>query len=66
MGALAPVKYHNCKCHFTCSVLLKPASQRVFDFKLFQWMIDLCGKHSQAGSLAGAAHLSNDNAGVLR
>ena len=30
-------------------------------------MIDLCGKkHSQVGSLAGAAHLLNDNAGVLR
>ena len=29
-------------------------------------MSDLCGRHSQVGSLAGAAHLSNDNAGVLR
>ena len=29
-------------------------------------MADLCGKHSQVGSLAGAAHLLNDNAGVLR
>ena len=27
---------------------------------------DLCGRHSQVGSLAGAAHLLNDNAGVLR
>ena len=27
---------------------------------------DLRGKHSQVGSLAGAAHLFNDNAGVLR
>ena len=26
---------------------------------------DLCGRHSQVGSLAGAAHLLNDNAGVL-
>ena len=24
------------------------------------------GRHSQVGSLAGAAHLLNDNAGVLR
>ena len=26
----------------------------------------LCGRHRQAGSLAGAAHLLNDNTGVLR
>ena len=28
-------------------------------------MVDLCGRHSQVGSLAGAAHLLNDNACVL-
>ena len=27
---------------------------------------NLCRGHSQVGSLAGAAHLLNDNAGVLR
>jgi hypothetical protein len=27
---------------------------------------DLRGKHRQVGSLAGAAHLLNDNTGVLR
>ena len=27
---------------------------------------DPCPRHRQVGSLAGAAHLSNDNAGVLR
>ena len=27
---------------------------------------DLYGRHSQVGSLAGAAHLLNDNTGVLR
>ena len=26
----------------------------------------LCGRHRQVGSLAGAAHLLNDNTGVLR
>ena len=26
---------------------------------------DQCGRHSQVGSLAGAAHLLNDNTGVL-
>ena len=29
-------------------------------------IVDLCGRHHQVGSLAGAAHLLNDNAGVLR
>ena len=28
--------------------------------------VDPCRRHCQVGSLAGAAHLSNDNAGVLR
>ena len=66
MGALALVKFHYSQCHFICSVRLKPASKQVFDLKLFLWMIDLCAKHSQVESLAGAAHLLNDNAGVQR
>jgi hypothetical protein len=28
--------------------------------------VDLRGRHCQVGSLAGAAHLLNNNAGVLR
>ena len=28
--------------------------------------VDVRGRHSQVGSLAGAAHLLNDNTGVLR
>ena len=36
------------------------------DFELFLCMIDLCGKHSQAECVAGAAHLPIDYAGVLR
>ena len=39
---------------------------RVFDLRLPCLATDLCGRHSQVGSLAGAAHLLNDNAGVLR
>ena len=66
MGASAPVKCHYSSCHEIYSFRLKPASQQVFDFKLFPWMTDLCGKHSQVVSLAGAAHLLNDNEGVLR
>ena len=66
MGANAPVKYHYLYRLFTYSVrrgwershLL--ASSRTL----------LCGhpgrRHCQVGSLAGAAHLLKDNAGVLR
>ena len=66
MGALAPVKNHYSSCHEIYSVRLNPASQQVFDIKLFLGMIDLCGKRSQVGSLAGASHLLNDNAVVQR
>lgn len=41
----------------------KPVS---FGFKIAICAADQCGRHSQVGSLAGAAHLLNDNAGVLR
>ena len=37
-----------------------------FCFKDTTWLFDFCGRNSQVGSLAGAAHLLNDNAGVLR
>ena len=37
-----------------------------FGIKIVLWAVDLCERHSQVGSLAGAAHLLNDNAGVLR
>ena len=37
-----------------------------FGFKVAAQVTDLCGRHCQVGSLAGAAHLLNDNAGVLR
>ena len=36
------------------------------DFELCLWLIVLCGKHSQVESVAGAAHLPNDYAGVPR
>ena len=52
--------------HFTYSVRLRLASQRVLDSKLALLLVDLCGRHCLVGSLAGAAHLLNDNAGVLR
>ena len=36
------------------------------DFELYLRMSDLCGKHSQVESVAGAAHLPNDYAGIVR
>ena len=41
-------------------------SQRVFYLRSSSSMVDLRGIHSQVGSLAGAAHLQNYNAGVPR
>ncbi len=37
-----------------------------FDSKFAFGLSDLYGRQSQMGSLAGAAHLLNGNAGVLR
>ena len=37
-----------------------------FSVKVVACAVGQCGRHSQVGSLAGAAHLLNDNAGVLR
>ena len=45
---------------------LKLTSQWVLVLRLLLFAVDQCGRHSQVGSLAGAAHLLNDNAGVLR
>ena len=36
------------------------------DFELCPWLIVMCGRHSQAESVAGAAHLPLDYAGDLR
>ena len=41
----------------------KPVS---FSFKVVAFAVDQCGRHSQVGSLAGAAHLLNDNTGDPR
>ena len=62
---MAIMKYHYSFCCFTYFVELKLACV-VFLNYFFLLNIDLCGRHSQVGSLAGAAHLLNDNAGVLR
>ena len=62
MGASATVKYHYGLSYFTYSVIQNLVSR----FKGALCALDLCGRHSQVGSLAGAAHLLKDNTGVLR
>ena len=64
-GASAALKYRNLHCRFTYSVMLN-LDFRVLDLSLAFGPGDLCRRHSQVGSLAGAVHLLNANAGVLR
>ena len=64
MGASASVKYHYSECCFTYSVMLKLGSADLLLKVLSR--TDSRGRLSQVGSLAGAAHLLNGNAGVLR
>ena len=66
MGALTILKYHFYECPFTYSVRLILASHFVLDSTLISLLVHLCGRHNLVGGLAGAAHLLNDNAGVLR
>ena len=61
------MKYPYSECCFTYSVKLKLAVLRVVvPSRPFYVDVDLCGKLSLVGSLAGAAHLLKGNAGVLR
>ena len=64
MGAPAPVKYHYSYCFFTNSVKRGWALSK-FWCQGPSWA-DPGRRHCQVGSLAGAAHLLNHNAGVLR
>ena len=43
-----------------------PRGCLVLDLSLEFTLSELRGRHRQVGSLAGAAHLLNDNTGVLR
>jgi hypothetical protein len=65
VGAPAPVKYHYSHCFFTYSVergwTTRPTSGIQGPSRA-----DPGRRHCQVGSLAGAAHLLNHNAGVLR
>ena len=66
MGAQATLKYHCPYRWFTYSVLLSLAFQRVLELRGGFGCPDLCRRHSQVGSLAGAVRLLKNNAGVLR
>ncbi len=66
MGAQAPVKYHYFQRHFTYSIRWKRDYVPLSRFKAPLGAADPGGRHCQVGSLAGAAHLLKDNAGVLR
>ena len=44
----------------------RPRGRSVLDLSFPFWGGDLRGRQRQVGSLAGAAHLLNDNTGVLR
>ena len=66
MGASAPVKYHYFQRYFTYSIRWKRDSVPLSSFKAAFGAADPGGRHCQVGSLAGAAHLLKDNAGVLR
>ena len=66
MGASAPVKYHYSQRHFTYSMGWKRDPVPPSRSKAALGRADPGGRHCQVGSLAGAAHLLKDNAGVLR
>ena len=66
MGARATLKYHCPYRRFTYSVFLSLVLPWVLELILGVLPGDLCRRHSQVGSLAGAAHLLKDNAGVPR
>ena len=62
------MKYHYSWCQFTYFVIQERVVIHLFLELSFQVYLvsDLRERQSQVGSLAGAAHLLNDNTGVLR
>ena len=60
------MKYHYSYRFFTYSVKRSWTSRPHFSVKIAFLPVDPSRRHCQVGSLAGAARLSNDNAGVLR
>ena len=67
MGAKAPVKYHYFHRFFTYSVRRRAGfTAHLLGIQGLPCEVDPSRRQCQEGSLAGAAHLSKDNAGVLR
>lgn len=70
MGGQPILKYHYSQRRFTYSVKYSPRAERcgvlVRSLGRFAGPGDVRRRHRQVGSLAGAAHLLNDNTGVLR
>jgi hypothetical protein len=66
VGAHATLKYHYPYRRFTYCIKLSLSVRTVLDLRREFIPVDSCARHSQVGSLAGAAHLLKDNAGVPR
>jgi hypothetical protein len=60
----------SCKTTTRFAILLIPLNRNlifeILALKILAIISNLGGRHSQVGSLAGAVHLLNNNAGVLR
>ena len=65
-GASRTLKYHDSWRQFTYFVALNQTLVVVVSSLKSISIDDLRERHSLVGSLAGAAHLLNDNTGVLR
>ena len=64
---MAPVKYHYLYRSFTYLIDVEMVRKGSFwCSRLSAMPVDLCQRHLKMGSLAGAAHLLNNNAGVQR
>lgn len=65
-GLLASMKYHYFHRFFTYSIKQKREHSFSSGTNIVLWHCDLHRGQCQVGSLTGAVHLSNGNAGVLR
>ena len=66
MGAQAPVRYHYFHRCFTYAVSNRGSLGLILASRLSFFSAEVRRGHCQVGSLAGAAHLLNDNTGDLR
>ena len=66
MGAQAPVRYHYFHRCFTYAVSNRGSLGLILASRLSFFSAEVRRGHCQVGSLAGAAHLLNDNTGDPR